>query len=156
MKTRLVLLAVAFITIASADSDFGLVALAANENARVYALCDGSVAPNPATTDSNGTPSGTPCVVQIEFHDINGPTLKQSSLILPPGAGGFAEFTAPAPIEIDPSLDFTISDTRAADGPAQITPCFKVARGAAVGTLAIVDSATNLTLAHAYPGALVH
>ena len=80
MKIRLICLAFATAALAAAETeaDFGLIGIAAFEDARLTAYCDGSVAPNP-------------CAVTFTFHDINGRTLKQATLTLQPGTGGFLD-----------------------------------------------------------------
>lgn len=113
------------------DVDFGVTSITPADVARVGASCqegDGSVMP-------------VPCDVTFEFHDMQGRTLKQSHVVLQPGTSGF--------------LDLTFAEAGSTDRHGEIDPCFKVARGAAVGTVAVVDAVTGFTLAHAYPGSLV-
>jgi hypothetical protein len=110
------------------DVDFAPVGLTAFDTARVGVVCaaDGSVMP-------------PPCDVTFEFHDSAGRTVKQSRMTLQPGASGF--------------LDLRFSEVAGGSRKVQIDPCFKVASGAAVGSLAIIDSFTGLTVAQTYPAA---
>jgi hypothetical protein len=119
MNLRLIWLAFATAVIASSatKADFGLIGIKAFENARLTAFCDGSVAPNP-------------CAITLEFHDIGGNTLKQSTLTLQPGTGGFLDFTASA---------------SGFGGPVLINPCFDVLRGAAFASLEVFDVFTLRT-----------
>jgi hypothetical protein len=102
---------------AATEADFGLIGLTAVENARLTAYCDGSVAP-------------APCEITLEFHHISGRTLKQATLILQPGTGGF--------------LDFSAAQSGIA-GLVQIDPCWKVIRGAGFASLQVFDSFTQRT-----------
>jgi hypothetical protein len=110
------------------DVDFAPAGLTAFDTARVGVVCtaDGSVMP-------------PPCDVTFEFHDSAGRTIKQSRMTLQPGASGF--------------LDLHFSEVGGVSRKVQIDPCFKVAGGAAVGSLAIIDNFTGLTVAQAYPAA---
>lgn len=107
----------AMLAAAAAEANFGLIAMTPFENARLTAYCDGSVAPNP-------------CAVTLEFHDVAGRTLKEATITLQPGTGGFLDFTPP------PSIAGT---------PIQIDPCFDVLRGAALTSLEVFDSFTHRT-----------
>jgi hypothetical protein len=109
--------ATAALAAAATEADFGLIGITAFEDARLTAYCDGSVAPNP-------------CAVTFTFHDINGRTLKQATLTLQPGTGGF--------------LDFTPAQS-GFGSPVQIDPCWKVLRGAAFASLEVFDTFTQRT-----------
>src|SRR5947207_1132086 len=116
MNRRLVFLAFATAALASAatDANFGLIGIARFETARLTEYCDGSVVP-------------TPCDITFEFHDMGGRTLKQATMTLQPGTGGFlvltpAEGTPPEPVR------------------GQIDPCWKVLRGVALASLEVFDN----------------
>ena len=124
MNVRVMCLVVASIVLpglclpsTAAQADFGLIGITAFENARLTAYCDGSVAPNP-------------CAVTLEFHDLGGRTLKQSTLTLPAGSCGFLDFTPPP---------------AAFGGPIQIDPCFDILRGAAFTSLEVFDTFSQRT-----------
>jgi hypothetical protein len=70
---------------------------------------------------------------------MQGNLLKQSQMILQPDTGGF--------------VDLRWEEAKSTARRVEINPCFTVARGAAVGTFAVVDNFTGLTLAQAYPAA---
>jgi hypothetical protein len=109
MKIICLALATAALAAAATEADFGLIGITAFEDARLTAYCDGSVAP-------------IPCAIMLAFHDINGRTLKETTLTLQPGMGGFLDFTPPQ-----------------SGSPVQIQPCFKVLRGAARASLEVFD-----------------
>ena len=128
MNIRVVLLAFAAASLASAaDANFGLIGIAGFETARLTAYCDGSVTP-------------TPCDITFEFHHISGRMLKQATVTLQPGTGGF--------------LDLRWQETGSPARRVEISPCWRVGGGAAVGSLTIVDNFTGLSIAQAYPAAL--
>ncbi len=118
------------------DVDFGLVGLTPLDTLRLGVFCagDGSVTP-------------PPCDVTFNFSDAQGRTLKQSRLILAAGASGW--------------LDLKWSELGASASRVEIQPCWKVASGGAsplgpvVGSLAVLDRFTGLTIAQSYPAALV-
>jgi hypothetical protein len=119
MNIRVVCLALAMGALAAAatEADFGLIGITGFENARLTADCDGSVVPGP-------------CAITLTFHDINGRTLKEATLTLQPGTGGFLDFT-PA---------------QGAFGvPVLLDPCVKVLRGAAFLSLEVFDTFTQRT-----------
>jgi hypothetical protein len=121
MKTCLVFLALMAAVLpaaAAVDADFGLIGITGFETARLNAFCDGSVVP-------------TPCDITFEFHDINGRTLKQVSMILQPETSGFA--------------DFSVGAATFVPGRIEIDPCFKILRGTAQGSVEIFDNFTQRT-----------
>jgi len=71
---------------------------------------------------------------------MQGRTLKQSRLVLQPGTAGF--------------VDLTLREIGATPRRLEINPCWTVADGAAVGSFALIDNATGLTIAQTYPAAL--
>lgn len=111
MKTRIALLTLITAALSVADeSHFGLVTVGGIDTARLTAVCD---------NDSSATPS--PCDIQLEFHDIHGAILKQSSITLQPGAGGLLDFNS------------------GSASPVEIAPCWTVLRGVAMASLEIFD-----------------
>ncbi len=113
------------------DVDFGLAGITPLDTLRLAAFCtgDGSVTP-------------PPCDVTFSFSDTQGRTLKQSRLVLQAGASGF--------------LDLKWSDIGTTARLVEIDPCWTIASGetaggTAVGSLAVLDSFTGLTIAHSYP-----
>ena len=113
MNIRFVFLAFAVAALASAtDANFGLIGIAGFETGRLTAYCDGSVAP-------------TPCDITFEFHHISGRMLKQATVTLQPGTGGF--------------LDLTAAETGIA-GMVQIDPCWIVTRGVALASFEVFDN----------------
>jgi hypothetical protein len=115
------------------DVDFGLVGITPLDTVRLGAFCtaDGSVMP-------------PPCDITFNFSDTQGRTIKQSEIILPAGASGF--------------LDLKWAEIGATSRRVEISPCWKnqsgtVALGAAVGSLAVLDNFTGLTIAQSYPAA---
>jgi hypothetical protein len=118
MLFRVVLVALATVGAGfGAEADFGLIGLTALENARLNAYCDGSVVP-------------TPCEIVLTFRHIGGRTLKQTTLTLEPGTGGF--------------LDLSAAQT-GLGGTVQIDPCWKVLRGAGFASLEIFDTISQRT-----------
>jgi hypothetical protein len=111
------------------EADFGLAAITPFDNGHLGAFC-------PAA-EGDGSVTPAPCDVMFEFHDSTGRMLKQSSMTLRPGTGGF--------------LDLTWPDTGSTARRVEINPGLKVIRGAAVATFAIVDSTTGLTITQTYP-----
>jgi hypothetical protein len=121
MKTCLAFLALMAAVLpaaAAVDADFGLIGITGFETARLNAFCDGSVVP-------------TPCDITFEFHDVNGRTLKQVSMILQPETSGFA--------------DFSVGAAAFVPGRVEIDPCFKILRGTAQGSVEIFDNFTQRT-----------
>lgn len=121
MKTCIALfalIAAALPAAAAVEADFGLVGVTSFETARLNAFCDGSVDP-------------APCDVTFEFHDINGRTLRQVSMILQPETGGFVDFGQPG----GPGLPNRV----------ELAPCIKVLRGTAQASLEIFDNFTQRT-----------
>ena len=115
MNRRLVFFAFATAGLASAaDANFGLIGIAGFETGRLTAYCDGSVAP-------------TPCDITFEFHDMSGRTVKQASMTLQPGTGGFLDFTPAEGQPPDPVR-------------GQIDPCWKLIRGVALASLEVFDN----------------
>lgn len=112
------------------DVDFAPAGITPTETARVGVFC-------PA--DERG--GGSACNVLVEFHDINGRTLKQETLRLEPGTSGFS--------------DLRFAEAASAGRRITIDPCFKVGDGGpVVGTLAIFDDALGQPGAQAYPATL--
>lgn len=95
---------------------FGLHGFVSPETARLKAYCDGSVAP-------------TPCDVTLEFEDLRGSVLAQSTQTLQPGTSGF----------------FDLPSTRAAGGPSETIPGFIISRGSAIVSFELLDSLTQRT-----------
>jgi hypothetical protein len=121
MKTCLALLAILAAVLpaaAAVDADFGLVGITGFETARLNAFCDGSVVP-------------TPCDITFEFHDINGRTLKQVSMVIQPETSGF--------------VDFSVGAATFVPGRVEIDPCFKIIRGTAQASVEIFDNFTQRT-----------
>jgi hypothetical protein len=121
MKTCLVLFAVlaaALPAAAAMDADFGLIGITGFETARLNAFCDGSVVP-------------TPCDITFEFHDINGRTLKQVSMIVQPETSFF--------------VDFSLGAATFAPSRVEIEPCWKILRGTAQASVEIFDNFTQRT-----------
>jgi hypothetical protein len=117
MKTRIVWLTLITAALAIAgESHFGLLTVGAIDTARLTAVCD---------NDSSATP--TPCDITLEFHDIQGAILKQSSITLQPGAGGFLDFNSASP------------------SPVAIAPCWTVVRGVAMASLEVFDNFSQRT-----------
>ena len=112
MRNALLILVAAALSVAAADSHFGLIGVGQFETARLNAFCDGSVVP-------------TPCDITFEFQDAKGNILKQASMILQPETAGFLDFSG------RPSTD---------GGTVEINPCFKVLRGTAQASVEILDN----------------
>lgn len=110
------------------ELDFGMAGITRSDTARLGAVCegDGSVLP-------------PPCDVSFEFHDAAGRTVKQTRLVLQPDTAGFVNL----------KWEETGSTARKVD----IIPCIKVGSGNPVGSFAIIDNFTGLTLSQAYPAA---
>ena len=114
------------------DVDFALAGITPFDTARISAFC-------PGEQDTPGL-GPTACDLTFEFHDAQGRPIKQSRVTLQPGTSGFA--------------DLRWSEAAAAGRRIEIEPCWKVAGGAAVGTFALIDNFTGLTVVQAYPAAL--
>jgi hypothetical protein len=99
------------------EAHFGLIGITAFENARLTAYCDGSVVP-------------APCEITFEFHHITGRILKQATITLQPGTGGY--------------LDLPAAQT-GIPGTVQINPCWHVTRGAAFASLEVFDTLSQRT-----------
>jgi hypothetical protein len=113
----------------SGDIDFAPAGITSSDTARLGAFCP---------DDTRSAPS---CRVHLEFHDLNGRTLKQADLTLRPGASGF--------------LDLAFSEVPSAAGRLMIEPCIKAGTGApVVGTLALIDAGLGQPTAQTYPAAL--
>jgi hypothetical protein len=111
----------------NADVDLGAAGITAFDTARMGASCEG------------GSTDAVPCDVTFEFHDANGRTLNSARMTIAPGASAF--------------LDLTLANTATAGGRVTLQPCFKVATGAAVLDLQIIDTFSGFTLAQGYPAA---
>lgn len=107
------------------DIDFSPAGFTRNQTARLGAFCPDD--------------QRTACDVTFEFHDAAGNILKQSRARLLPGTSGF--------------LDLSPSDTASRDSRITLDPCVKVADGAAVATLGIIDEGGQPGV-QAYPGTL--
>jgi hypothetical protein len=106
---------------------FGLAGLTGADTARLNALCV-----NTPTREGGSEP----CEVAFIFHTAEGRVLKQSSMTLMPGTGGF--------------LDFRTAEVGLPVRRGEIVPCVRVARGAALSTLEVFDTFSGLgnVLAH--------
>jgi hypothetical protein len=120
MKTYVALLAfmAAALPAAAAEAHFGLIGITSFETARLNAFCDGSVTP-------------TPCDITLEFHDINGRVLKQTSMIINP--------------ESSVCVDYSVGARAFVSGRVEIEPCFTVLRGTAQASVEIFDNFTQRT-----------
>jgi hypothetical protein len=117
----------------SGDIDYGLAGITFFDTARMSASC---------SDESNVPGRGPlPCDVTFEFHDAGGRTLKQTRMTLQPGTIETAELRW--------------QEAGGTGRRVEIDPCWKVAGGAAIGALAVIDNLSGLTLAHAYPAVLV-
>jgi hypothetical protein len=117
MKTRLVWLTLIMAAAAFAtEADFGILTVTRVDTARLTAYCD---------VDGSVTP--TPCDIVFEFHDLKGGTLKQATMVLQPGTGGYLDFTP------------------ASASPVQIDPCWKILRGVGFASLEVFDIFTQRT-----------
>jgi hypothetical protein len=116
----------------SGDVDFGLAGLTPFDTLRMSAFC----------SDDQDVPGRlpAPCDVVFEFHDVQGRAIKETRMTLQPGTGGSADLRWP--------------ETGATARRVELDPCWKVAGGLAIGTLAVIDNLTGLTIAQAYPAAL--
>ena len=114
----------------SGDVDWGLAGITPFDTLRLGAFCEG---------DGSVTPP--PCDITFNFADVQGRTVKQSRMILRANTGGF--------------VDLKWSEIGTTSRRVEIEPCFKVASGGAVGSLAVVDNFTGLTVTLAYPAAPV-
>jgi hypothetical protein len=113
--------------------DSGPVSLTRGDTGRLEVYCDGSVR-------VEGTLRFASCQAGLAFHDTNGRLLKQSHLNLAPGTAGF--------------LDLTFDETRSMDRRAVVIPSLNVTGGPAVGSLAVLDSATGITITQSSPAML--
>ena len=95
----------------AAEVHFGPIQIAAFENARLTADCDGSVTP-------------TPCEITFEFRHMGGRVLKQATMTIQPGTAGF--------------LDLAAAQT-GISGPVLLEPCWDVTRGSAFASLEVFD-----------------
>jgi hypothetical protein len=113
--------------------DSGPVSLTRGDTGRLKVYCDGSVR-------VEGTLRFASCQADLAFHDTNGRLLKQSRLTLAPGTAGF--------------LDLTFDETRSLDRRAVVIPSLNVTGGPAVGSLAVLESATGITITQSSPAVL--
>jgi len=116
----------------SGDVDFGMAGITPFDTARLSAFC-----PNEATTPGAGPMA---CDVTFNFHDAQGRVIKQSRMTLQPGTSGFADLRWP--------------EIGATARRVELDPCWTVAGGMAVGTFALIDNLTGLTIVQAYPADL--
>ncbi len=114
----------------SGEIHFGSFGITAFDTSRLNAVC-------PAA-DVTRTPE--PCDVTFIFHDARGRILKQSTMTLDPGASAF--------------LDLRGSEAGLNVRRGEIIPCFRVGRGAIVGTVETIDNLTGLTLVLAHAATL--
>ncbi|HTR36600.1 MAG TPA: hypothetical protein VMH80_11900 [Bryobacteraceae bacterium] len=114
------------------DVDFGMAGITPFDTARLSAFC-----PNEASIPGAGPMA---CDVTFRFHDAAGRVIKEARTTLQPGTSGFAELRWP--------------EIGAAARRVEIEPCWTVAGGLAVGTFALIDNFTGLTLVQAYPAIL--
>jgi hypothetical protein len=113
--------------------DSGPVSLTRGDTGRLKVYCDGSVR-------VEGTLRFASCQADLAFHDTNGRLLKQSRLTLAPGTAGF--------------LDLPFDETRSLDRRAVVIPSLNVTGGPAVGSLAVLESATGITITQSSPAVL--
>jgi hypothetical protein len=98
---------------------FGLAGLTGFDTARVNAVCAGRVG------------AGDPCDVTVMFTTTQGRILKQATFTLLPGTGG--------------SLDFGTAEAGLPARRGEIVPCFRVGRGAALGSFEVFDTLSGLS-----------
>ena len=137
MKIRIVLfsLILAAATLAGADEvHFAVTGITSIETGRLTAFCTGHMGPIGETT-----PPPVPCEVSLLFHNLRGTVVKEETMVLQPGTGGF--------------LDLRGSEVSKA-GRVEIDPCYKVTLGAIVGGIQLIDNLTGLTTVLASPAAL--
>lgn len=116
----------------SGDVDFGLAGITPFDTARIGVFC-------PAEPDTPGRPP-VACDVTFEFHDAQGRLLKQTRTTLQPGTSG--------------SADLRWAEAGGTSRRIEINPCWTVAGGSAVGTFAVIDTFSGLTIAQAFPATL--
>ena len=114
------------------DVDFGMAGVTPFDTARLSAFC-----PNEESIPGAGPIA---CDVVFRFHDSGGRVIKESRTTLQPGTSGFAELRWP--------------EIGASTRRVEIEPCWTVAGGLAVGTFAVIDNLTGLTIVQAYPAVL--
>ncbi|HEV3199264.1 MAG TPA: hypothetical protein VGZ73_15230 [Bryobacteraceae bacterium] len=114
------------------DLDSGPVSMTRSDSGRLKVYCDGSVR-------VEGTLRMLPCRASLAFHDGSGRVLKQSGINLAPATAGF--------------LDLSFEETHSANRRAVIIPSLTVTGGPAVGSFALLDSATGRTITQSYPAA---
>jgi hypothetical protein len=112
--------------------DSGPVSMTRGDSGRLKVYCDGSVR-------VEGTLRMLPCQASLAFHDGSGRVLKQSGINLAPATAGF--------------LDLSFEETHSANRRAVIIPSLTVTGGPAVGSFALLDSATGRTITQSYPAA---
>jgi hypothetical protein len=113
----------------SGDIDFAPAGLTSSDTARLGAFCP---------DDTRGAPA---CRVHLEFHDLNGRTLKQADLTVQPGGSGF--------------LDFRFSEAASSARRLMLQPCIKVGDGGpVVATLGIIDDGGGQPAVQTYPALL--
>jgi len=120
MKIRLVLFS--FILVAATlpgaeEVHFGLTGITALETARLTAFCSADQA--------------SQCEVTFLFHNLRGSVLKQSTMTLDPGTGGF--------------LDLRGSERGSTASRVEIVPCVRVGRGGVFLSFGVFDNFTNRT-----------
>ena len=104
---------------------FGVAGITGAETARLNALC----------LDALG------CEATFIFHISGGRILKQATITLEPGAGGF--------------LDLRASEAGITARSGEIIPCVRVGRGSAVSNFEMIDTITGLTTQVAYPATAI-
>lgn len=100
------------------DLDFGVTGITALDTARLSAYCE-----------ADETRSAESCDVTLEFHDLQGRTVKQSRVTLQSGTGIF--------------VDLKLAETRTSARRFEIDPCVKVGRGTAIGSFELIDTFTG-------------
>ena len=104
---------------------FGVVGITSAETARLNALCMAELS----------------CEVALIFHVSGGRILKQATITLEPGTGGF--------------LDLRASEAVLTARSGEIVPCIRVGRGSALSTFEMIDAFTALTTQVAYAASAI-
>jgi hypothetical protein len=123
MKLRFLLTIVAATRLLpGAEAEFGPMGLASFETMRLSAFC----------AEAGAAPITQPCIVEFEFHRLDGTEVKSSTVTIAPGTGAF--------------LDLRGSDAVGRASTVEIIPCIKVVSGpGAYPSLQVFDNFTTRT-----------